>query len=556
MAGTKSDAAARSWRDDYEAWRHGLRRDRRYRYNAEAAERPVTFIERFGSLGGDFAGQPFALADWQKFILRDLYGYRRRSDGRRRFRIAYLELGRGAGKSQLAAAIGLYGLAGEGTADAEVYSAASSTSQANVSFGSAKDMVARSRRLAAAVTTYRYSLAHRKSGSLYRVLSADARHHYGLRPTLTIFDELHAQPNRELWDALGSAHVKRRDSLLLAITNAGVDRTSICYELRERSERVLRGQSADESLYPGLFGAYADAPWDDETLWRRCHPGLGTTIGVEDLRREAAAARETPALIPRFERLYLSRWTQATETWADLDAWDRCAQAPTPPEEELRECPCYLGLDLSTSDDLSALAAVWALPGGKMHARTWQWMTAESAARHEQSAGTPYARWAAESARAGDGRLTLIDAPVIDRDAILDKASELAGAHDVRCLAYDAYRAGGLTAALEAEGLPCVPVRQAFSGVGPAMAEIGRRLKDASLALPADPLLRWQASNVEVKADDAGNMRPVKRAARGKYAGTPGAKIDGFMAVLFGVSRAMLQGAGEPQPRTFGFAWA
>ena len=540
----------KSWRGDYEAWRTGLKGDRRFAYDRAAAERPVKFIERFCTLGGDFAGQPFLLAPWQKAILRDLYGWRRKVDGRRRFRTAYLELGRGAGKSQFAAAVGLYGLAGDGHADAEVYSAATSTAQANVSFGSAKEMVARNPRLSAAIRSYKYSLAHPKSGGLYRVLGADARHHYGLRPTLTIFDELHAQANRELWDALASAHVKRADSLMLAITNAGVDRTSICYELRERAERALRGDSADETIYPALFGAADGEPWDDERLWRRCHPGLGTTIALEDLRREAQTARETPALVPRFERLYLSRWTQASETWADMDAWDRCASAPVD-EAALAGRPCYLGLDVGVSDDLAALAAVWVADDGGMTARTWQWMVRSRAGQYERSNGTPYSAWAE-----GDDRLTLVDGPVVDRDAIVALAARLAARHDVRCLAFDAFRAGSVTNALEAEGLPCVPVRQSFSGLGPAMAELQTRLRGGTIRLPADPLLRFQTSNVEAKADDAGNVRPVKRASRGKYAGTRSAKIDGFMALVFALSRASIAGAGDATTSDFGFAWA
>ena len=545
----KIDKPPETWRDRYDAWRANLGEEGgKYHFDADKADRPVRFIETYcRHYAGRFAGKPFVLNRWEREATRDLFGWRR-ADGTPRFRTCYAELGKGSGKSAWVSALGLYGLCDGGPA-AEVYAAATSTKQANVVFEAARRMAGADPRLRRALTSHKYSITHPKSFSKFEVLSGEATGKHGVKPTLILLDELHEQPNRELYDALASAQVKRPGCLLVAATNAGTDRTSICYELREQAERALRGESADDTLYPMLFGPLDDEGWDDPETWLRCHPGIGETIDVEDIRRECAKAKETPALIPRFQRLYLSLWTQATATWADMSAYDKCV-GELPDSAELAAMPCYLGLDLSVSDDMSALAAVWLDEAtGRAHARTWQWITRAKAEQYEQQTGTPYRQWA-------DGdRLTLVDVPVIDHGTIRDKAAELAEANNVLALGFDAWRAGPVTNALEAEGLPTVPVRQSFSGLGPALSEIQRRLKAGTLTLPADPLLRWQTANVEAKTDDAGNARPVRFASKGKYGGTPSRKIDGFMALAFATSRlAIHQPAG--QGKGFALAWA
>jgi len=545
MTASTSDASApavpETWRSLWESWRLGLDDGGGlYYYDADQAQRAVRFIQTFcRHLEGDHAGKPFLLDEWELMMVRDLWGWRRVSDGRKRFSESYCEGPKGCGKTAFASALALFGLCGEGTAGAEVYTVAGNTLQSSIAFAGAKGMSEKHPRLEKAIVRKQFELLHPKSGSKLRVLSGKGEGKHGLKPSLVIGDELHEWAGRDLYDSISSATMKR-ECLAIWLTNAGVDTHSVCYELRQRAERVLEGESAEESFYPVLFGPVDPDPkhWQNPALWEATHPGIGTTVKLEDIAREWKKAEGTPALLPRNARLYLGVWTQTADSWIRIDKWDACVDDP-PADEVLAKLPCYLGLDLSLTDDLTARAAVWHDEAADVvWAKVRQWMPRSKAAEYEQRDLTPYAEWA------GMGVLELTEGKVVDHDAVVEDVLAVAAANDVKAVCYDAWRAGKLTNRLEDEGLPCVAVRQSFSGVGPAMAEIERRLKagPSSLRLPRDPLLRWQAGNLEVKADDAGNVRPVKHAAKGDYAGTRSKKIDGVMALIFALSRVALGG--------------
>ncbi|MEM8873659.1 MAG: terminase TerL endonuclease subunit [Planctomycetota bacterium] len=516
--------------------------DDRYYFDAERAEHPIKFIETFcRHYTGDFAGKPFLLDEWQKTIIRDLWGWRRRSDGRKRFSEGYIEGPKGSGKTPWGAALGLYGLAGEGVAGAEVYCVAGNTLQSSIAVDAAKRMAKAHPRLTKAIESKRYHLNHRKTGSVMQVLSGRAEGKHGLKPgPLVIGDEIHEWSDRELYDSISSAAAKR-ECLMLWLTNAGVDRNSVCYELRTRAENVLKGESSETTFYPAVFGPVDPDPkhWFNETLWQRVHPGIGSIVKLEDIRREWDKARETPALQPRNARLYLGVWTQTAAGWTDMDLWDRCT-GDLPPDDELAQMECYVGFDLSTSDDLTATGNVWYDPDADhVYVRTWAWITRKKADDYQQQDGTPYHAWARKH------RLTIIPTATISETEIEDHIAAQAADNDVRAVAFDRHKAGRLTNGLEDMGLPCIAVQQTTVGLNPAMIELSNRMKAGSITLDHDPLLRWQAGNVEVVADNNGNIRPVKHAARGKYEGNRAKKIDGFMAMLFGLSRVALHDPAE-----------
>ena len=526
-----------TWRERWERWRGDLDDDGgRYYFDEEQADRAVRFVETYcHNFKGEWAGEPIVLHDFQRDILRDLFGWRVKSTNRKRFKEAYVELPKNGMKTTLCAAMAMHGLIGEGVKAAEVYTVAGTTKQSSIAFDGCKDMLDYSPKLGRALRKRQFSIHHYKSKSKIEVLSGSAEGKQEFHPSLIIGDEVHEWPNRRMYEALTSAAIKR-ELLCCWITNSGHDRNSVCYELRQRAEAVLSGNGEDR-YYPVLFGPVSPDPkhWTNEDLWIRSHPGIGTVVQLDELRDEWAKAKRVPALLPRNARLYLGVWTQSAESWMDMGAYD-AVTGELPGDDGLAGLPCYVGLDMSRSNDATAVASCWVdEDAGTVYVRVKQWMTRLAAEGYEERDSTPYRRWAADRPEA----LELTPEPVISEARIIEHVLDVAANNDVKLLAFDRWRANRVTSAVEVElGVEAtVPVAQSFSGIGPAVSELDHRIKGKAIVFERNPLLRWQWGNVAMKVDDAGNARPVKAGSRGSYEGTRSRKIDGPMAVLFALSR-------------------
>src|SRR5579885_206210 len=306
---------------------------------------------------GEWAGRPLELEGWQRSeIVEPLFGTLR-PDGLRQYRTALIGIPRKAGKSTLGAGIALRLLFADHEPGAEVYSAAADREQARIVFEIARTMVESNRTASKKARIYRNSIVVPSTGSSYKVLSADAFTKHGLNPHGVIFDELHAQPDRELWDVLTTGQGARRQPLTVAITTAGYDRSSICYELFEYGQKVNSGQVDDPTFFFRWWGADEADDWRDESTWERAQPNLDVSVSREFLRAEARQAAQLPARQNTFRRLYLNQWTQANERWIDLGLWDRNSGIVNP--EKLAGCECYGGLDLASTSDFTAWVLIF-----------------------------------------------------------------------------------------------------------------------------------------------------------------------------------------------------
>ena len=262
----------------------------------------------------------------------------------------------------MAAAIALYMLLSDGEKGAEVYSAAVDRDQASLVFHAAEQMVRNDPELSAMleiIPSQRRMLHHAPGGvGIYRAIPADAPHAHGFNASAIIYDELHAAPNRELWDVLTTSIGARRQPLIFVITTAGFDRQSICWELHEFAEKVRDGVITDPTFLPVLYGAPDDADWLDERVWHAANPALGDFRELDEMRTAAFQAREVPARQNSFRRLYLCQWTESETRWLDPDAWAACGTEAID-LEALRGRRCYVGLDLSSTSDLTACVAVF-----------------------------------------------------------------------------------------------------------------------------------------------------------------------------------------------------
>ena len=324
MAGTKKKAEGMRKLTKYKPTKFKLKTSH---YDKELADYAVAFIENLCHTKGEWANKKFLLIDWQEQIVRDLFGTIKK-DGFRQFTQAYVEIPKKQGKSELAAALSLLLTCGDGEERAEVYSCAADRQQASIVFDVAADMVrmcpALNRRCK--IMDSRKRIVYLPTRSFYQVLSAEAGTKHGFNIHGLLFDELHTQPNRKLYDVMtkGSGDA-RKQPLFFMITTAGTDINSICYEVHQKAEDIINGKKHDPTFYPVIYGAGPDDDWKDEKTWYKANPSLGITVDIEKVRAACASAMETPAEENAFRQLRLNQWVKQTVRWMQMDRWDKCA---------------------------------------------------------------------------------------------------------------------------------------------------------------------------------------------------------------------------------------
>lgn len=486
-------------------------------------ELAVQFFRALRHTKGRWAGRPFDLLPWQEKIIRDLFGTLR-PDGKRQYRTAYIEVPRKAGKSTLASGIALY-LLFEGEPGAEVYSAAADRDQASIVFEQAKQMVLNSPELAKYSEIYKRAIVVPRLGATYKVLSADAPTKHGLNAHGIIFDELHVQPNRELWDVLTTSTGAREQPLVVAITTAGYDRNSICWEQHEYALKVRDGIIEDPTFYPVIFAADEDDDWTDPATWRKANPSLGITVQEDYYRQECDKARQIPGYQNTFRRLLLNQWTAQESRWLDMAAWDASAGLVVP--EKLKGRDCYGGIDLSTTTDLTAVVLAFPIED-KVYVLPHFFIPADTAKEKEKKDRVPYTTWARQ------GFISLTPGNVIDYSFVEQKIKQLAKEYHVLEWAYDRWNADMLVQRLQDDGAKMVPVGMGYSSLSAPTKRLETLVKSRKLVHGGHPVLRWCADNVMVEQDPAGNIKPSKAKST--------QRIDGIVALILALSRAMHHG--------------
>ncbi len=497
-----------------------------YWFDEEAAQRAVSFFEGYlRHSKGKWAGYNFELLPWQKRIIGDVFGWKR-PDGLRRYRTVYIEVPRKAGKSTLAAGIALYLLFADGEPGAEIYSAAVDRAQAAIVFETAKQMVLASVALKKRAQIYKRSIVVPPTGSSYHVLSADAPSKHGLNAHGIIFDELHAQPNRELWDVLTTSTGAREQPLIVAITTAGYDRQSICWEQHEYALKVRDGIIQDPTFYPAVFAADEEDDWTKPEAWRKANPSLGVTVKEGFYEQEVKKALEMPSYENTVKRLYLNIWTQQVDRWISLQLWDENAGLVV--EDELKGRLCYGGLDLSSVSDVTAWVLVFPHEDGPEMADILArfWVPEARLYDTQNRYRAQYQAWAK------GGWIKTTPGGAVDYSFIKKQILQDAQAFRLVDLNIDRlFQAHQLATELADEGLTVVGMGQGFISMAAPMKELERRLLARKLRHGGNPVLRWMADNVAVKQDPAGNLKPDKASSQGK--------IDGIVALVMALDRAM-----------------
>ena len=504
-------------------------------FDERKAQRVVRFIEALRHTKGEFHGQPFHLLPWQEKIIRDVFGTVRDDDPTmRQYTTAYIEIPKKNGKSELGAAIALNMLTTDGEGKAELSSWASDRQQPAIVFDVALDMVRQSpalmKRVKIIPSTRR--MIYQPTGSIYQVLSSEVATKHGLNVSACIFDELHTQPTRALYDVMtqGSGDA-RRQPLWFFLTTAGTDRNSICWEVHQKALDILEGRKIDPRFYPVLFGLPDEADWTNEENWYRANPSLDYTITIDKVRDAFRKAQETPADENQFRQLRLNQWVKQSVRWMPMDKWDECGGVVDPYALEGRAC--YAGLDLSSTSDLTALVLVFP-PTSEDEpyiALPFFWLPEETLSLRVRRDHVPYDQWAKR------GFIQTTEGNVVHYGFIERFICQLGERYDIREIAHDRWNATMMVQTLEDDGFTMVPFGQGFRDMSPPTKELMRLVLEHRLCHGGHPVLRWNMDNAYVRTDPAGNLKLDKEKST--------EKVDGAVALVMALDRAMKNQGGD-----------
>jgi phage terminase large subunit-like protein len=482
-------------------------------FNAAAADHTIEFIERWCRLPdtADANGDPrvFTLEPWQAFIVGSLFGWML-ARGHRRFRNAYIEVGKGNGKTPLLAAIGLYGLTMDGQIAPQIYAAAADRDQAMVMYRDAVRMVDASPALAARIQKAGIQQVHNMSYGLgfFRPFSREQSAKSGTRPHMGLIDELHEHPNAETVNKIRAGAKGNLDAMFPEITNSGSDRTSICFQHHEHSRHVLDGTVEDDRWFAYVCGlAEGENPLDDETCWIKANPNLGISIQREYLQDQVSAARNIPGETNTVLRLNFCVWTQQHTRAIDMDAWRGCE--PPPPDDALVGVPCFGGLDLGMSDDFTAWIRIWPLDDGRVVVKARYWLPEIALTKYPHR---PYSQWKRR------GLLAVTEGLTTDYDTVERAVAEDCHRDGVRSVAYDKRFAEQLAQHLIGEGIDMIDQPQGFQ-LTEAIRRKGELVAARVLCHGGDEILAWMAANYVIRHGLRGDYRPDKDKAADKIDG-------------------------------------
>lgn len=519
-------------------------------FDEARAQRAVAFFENLKHTDGQFFNQPFKLLDWEKNIVRDVYGTIK-EDGTRQYKYIYIEIPKKNGKSELAAGAALYHLFADGEMKGEIYGCAVDKGQAGIVYQVARDMIdlvpALDKR--ARVVDSTRKITDKVSGSVYQVLSADAFRKHGFKVSACIFDELHAQPNRSLWDVMTfESGASRRQPIWWIITTAGEDpdRVSIGWEEHEYAMKILSGEIIDPTWYVVIYN-YDGNDIFNEANWFKANPSLGPVKSLDSMREAAATAKNKPANERLFRWLDLNQWiTTKLTTWQPINLFDSTIGDWT--RADLAGRDCFIGMDLSTTTDLSALCGIFPPQGDQLDWRViWDPFIPEANMQERiKNDHVPYDAWQKA------GHLTATPGDIIDYTEIHKRILNWKILYNVKEIDADRAFATMLLQVFEQDGLVCVDVPQTFvvltdalnqtevllKGKPPAedVKAITGNLLTGRMTHENNQVARWCFGNTSIATNGQGFIKYVKEHKGKSVVRTK--RIDTTAAWITGMARA------------------
>lgn len=369
-------------------------------------------------------------------------------------------------------------------------------------------------------------LIYLPTGSIYQVLSADVSNKHGFNTHGVVFDELHTQPNRKLFDVMtkGSGDA-RTQPLYFLITTAGNDTNSICYEIHQKAKDILEGRKFDPTFYPVIYGAEEADDWTDPKVWKKANPSLDITVGIDKVQAACESAKQNPAEENSFRQLRLNQWVKQAVRWMPMEKWDKCAFQVDP--EALRGRICYGGLDLSSTTDITAFVLVFRPEDedDKYAVLPFFWIPEDNIDLRVRRDHVPYDLWERQ------GYLQTTEGNVVHYGFIETFIEKLGEKYNIQEIAFDRWGAVQMVQNLEGMGFTVVPFGQGFKDMSPPTKELMKLTLEEKFAHGGQPVLRWMMDNIFIRTDSAGNIKPDKEKST--------EKIDGAVATIMALDRSL-----------------
>ena len=497
----------------------------KFYFNKEAASKAIGFIETFCThTKGELAGKPLLLEDWQKKIIGDLFGWKQ-ENGLRKYRTALIQLPRKNGKTTLAASIICDVLFSEKERGNELYAAAGDRGQANILFSIVSNMVLQNKELSSRAKVFRNSITNESKGNFFQAISSDSKTKHGYSAGCVIMDELHVQPNRDLYDTLLTSTGARIEPLFISITTAGYNKNSIGWEVYNYAKQVQNKLIEDSSFYSAIYEAELDDDITDEEVWKKANPNYGISLRKEYMRRESQRAVDVPSYQNTFKRLMLNIWTDSQTAWIGAKEWELCEGDVD--LQKLKNKECYLGLDLASTRDISALVLLFK-EDEKFIVVPYFFIPEENAKKRSDRDKVDYVTWIR------DGHIIATSGDVVDYNFIKQKILDLGKEYLIQSICYDRWNASQLVIDLQNEGVPMEPFGQGFVSMSAPSKQLEALILGKEIIHDGNPAAKWMIANTVMEEDAAGNIKPSKKKSS--------EKIDFSVALIMSLGCYMTEG--------------
>lgn len=496
-----------------------------YHFDRKRANKPCKFIECLCHVKGPKAGECIHLEDWQCFIITTIFGWVD-DNGYRRFSQAYIEVGRGNGKSTFCSGIGLYMLCADGELGADIYSFATTRDQARIVFDDALAMARGNKDLQRyyGLTPLNNSMVIIGTNSKFLPKSADAGTLDGLNTHLGIIDELHAHKTRKVYDVVNSSTSKRSQSLIFTITTAGYILDGICMERRRTVGHVLDGSVIDEALFGIIYTIDEDDDWQSEIALRKANPNWNISVNPKQIMSELISAKLNTSAQKEYLTKHLDVWVNSDHQWLKMEHYRQCIDSSLKESDFYGEYAIY-GLDLASKLDISALIRLhWREIDGVIHYYVFPYFYLPADAV-QSSDNSQYEGWAK------DEYIQTTDGPITDLNALQEWIAEDVKQYSVLSVAYDPMQATQMSQNLLGDGVPMVELAQNLKNMSEPMKQVQALIYTGRLHIADNPVMHWMASNVVCHTDAKENIYPRKEKVQNK--------IDGMVALIMAINQAI-----------------
>lgn len=486
--------------------------DERLEFKPQKVERVIAFFSILRHFKGKHSGKPFLLEDWQMFIIAAIYGFYYTGTNERVVTSVYIEMARKQGKTAFAAGLCLYHEIADGEAGAEVYLAANSREQAKIAFKFCSQFAKKMDPKGQILQIYRDYIDLNANVSTLKVLAADSSKLDGPDPSMYLLDEYHAAKDSSLKDVLQSGQGTRESPMSMIITTAGFDKLGPCFQYREMCVDVLNGIKDDERLFTIIYSLDEKDDWKDERVWIKSNPNLEVTVKMAYIRSQVKKAVNSPIDEVGVRTKTINQWCDSMEVWIPDHHIMKCT-GNVDINILGKDTECYVGIDLSSTSDLTALSFMFPYKG-KFYFKTFYYLPEEALSTKKYK--EMYGDWARNK------YLIITPGNVVDYDYILNDLVDLDSKLYILKIGYDAWNSTQFVINATNRGLPMEPVSQSIGNFNRPTKELERIIMSGNAVIDNNPINRFCFKNVTMKFDSSGNAKPNKE--------NNDKKIDGVIA--------------------------